>query len=367
LKISIILPNLAGGGAEKLAVYLANDWTLRGQKVELVLMKNEGEFLPLIPPSIDVFTLNVERLRSSIWPLRQYLVRNQPDVIWASMWPLTSVAVVAWLLAWRPGKIFLTDHIHLSISCSRELGLPLLALKSIMKMTYPLATGVTAVSKGVAADMTKLSGLSEDRIRVIYNPAAVGIPVKPVSTDVSKDLWGKGFNHRILSVGSFKLQKNHSLLISAFAKLPVELNAKLTILGEGGLRSSMERQIAELGLGNKISLPGFFKDPYPWFLSADLFVLSSDWEGFGNVIVEALECGVPVVCTDCPSGPSEILEAGRYGILVPVGDADAMAIAIKESLSQEHDRKALMNRAREFSIVRISDSYLDYFGLPLSV
>ena len=133
------------------------------------------------------------------------------------------------------------------------------------------------------------------------------------------------------------------------------------ILGEGDLRPAMERQIAELGLQDRVALPGFFQDPYPWFRSADLFVLSSDWEGFGNVIVEALECGVPVVSTDCPSGPAEILENGRYGRLVPVGDVDALANAIIVTLHETPDRQALMNRAKDFSVDKISDEYLSYF------
>ena len=118
--------------------------------------------------------------------------------------------------------------------------------------------------------------------------------------------------------------------------------------------------VTELGLQKRVSLPGFTRDPYPWFRSADLFVLSSRWEGFGNVIVEALECGVPVVSTNCPSGPDEILEDGRYGKLVPVQDPVALANAMVQSLNEVHDREALMRRAQDFSVRKISDEYLSY-------
>jgi len=362
-KISIILPNVYGGGAERLAIYLANDWHARGYFVEFVVLKLEGELLPLLSPAIRTTSLNVDRIRSSIWPLSKYLRLTRPDVIWVGMWPLTSAAVIAWLFARRPGKLYLIDHVQLSISCVRELCIPRLWLEIVMHATYPYATGVMAVSRGVAADVCSMSGFAEDRIKVIYNPAARGMAVKRSSIALREQMWGKGYSHHILTVGSFKSQKNHALLIRAFANIPRSLNAKLTIVGEGNLRRIMEEQIAELGLRDRVSLPGFFPDPYPWFLSADQFVLSSDWEGLPTVLIEALECGVPIVSTDCPSGPAEILENGRYGRLVPVGDADALAAAMIASLGNVSNRDALMNRAKDFSVDRISEEYLNYFGV----
>ena len=162
-------------------------------------------------------------------------------------------------------------------------------------------------------------------------------------------------------MGTLKEQKDHRTLIRAFARLSRDFNAKLTILGEGPLRAGLESLIAELGLQSRVSMPGFVVDPYPWLRSADLFVLSSQYEGFGNVIVEALECGVPVVSTDCPSGPAEILENGRYGRLVPVDDVVALATAMSASLAELHDREKLMKRATAFSVRNISDQYLSYF------
>jgi glycosyltransferase involved in cell wall biosynthesis len=363
-KISIVLPNLRGGGAERQAIYLANDWLTRGYQVELILMKSEGELFQLLSPGIQVTSLNADRIRHSIIPLRRQIKLSCPDVVWVNMWPLTSAAVISWLLADRQGKLFLIDHIQLSISCTRELGVTGGWLKFVMNSSYPFATGIMAVSKGVAADMCRLSSFADRQIKVIYNPAARGVTASPAPTEMREELWGKGFRHHILTAGSFKLQKNHIMLLNAFAKLPHSLNAKLTILGDGELRSAMEKHISELGLQGRVSLPGFYQDTNPWFRSADLFVLSSDWEGFGNVIVEAFECGVPVVSTDCPSGPAEIMEDGRYGRLVPVGDPDALASAMITSLSEAPDRVALMQRAKDFSVERISKEYLDYFGLP---
>jgi glycosyltransferase involved in cell wall biosynthesis len=131
------------------------------------------------------------------------------------------------------------------------------------------------------------------------------------------------------------------------------------LLGEGALRDELVRLAASEGVGGQVLMPGFVADPGPYFRSADLFVLSSDHEGFGNVILEALACGVPVVSTDCRSGPAEILAGGQFGRLVPVGDAAAMASAMREALDQDHDRAALRRRAAEFSVTRAADQYLE--------
>lgn len=359
-KISIVLPDLRGGGAERLHVYLANDWIKRGYSVEIVLMRKRGELLSLLSPEVTLVDLGVDRIRYLTRPLRNHLRQSRSDVVLSAMWPLTSATVIAWLLSGRHGRLILSDHNQLSVSCLRELKISPLFLKTLMRATYPFATGIVAVSQGVKEDLCRLGGFRDTQIKVIYNPAATGIsPHREVSA-VGDQLWGAGFKHHILSVGTLKVQKDHETLIRAFARLPSDLNAKLTILGEGPLRPRLENLITELGLNERVSMPGFATDPYPWFRSADLFVLSSQWEGFGNVIVEALECGVPVVSTDCPSGPAEILENGRYGKLVPVNDADALAAAMSASLAESHDREKLMNRAKAFSVRNISDEYLDY-------
>lgn len=363
IKITIILPDLRGGGAERLHVNLANYWVERGYSVEFVLMQKQGELLPLFSPRINVTGLRVDRIRGVILPLRNHLKQSRPDITITAMWPLTSASAIAWLLSGKQGRLFLSDHNQLSISCIKELKVSPLYLKLLMRATYPFASGVVAVSQGVKEDLRQLGGLSDDQVKVIYNPAAIGVSPHREISDVSEQLWGADYKNHILSVGSLIKQKDHATLIRAFAQLPSELEAKLTILGNGPLRGELDDLIVELGLQERVSMPGFVTDPYPWFRSADLFVLSSRWEGFGNVIVEALECGVPVVSMDCPSGPSEILENGRYGKLSPVGDITALAAVITQSLGETHDRDLLMKRASEFSVKRISDQYLSFFSI----
>ena len=356
--ICIILPDLRGGGAERLHVNLAHEWVRRGFTVEFVLMNRVGELLEIIHPDVCVSELKVKRSRFLLLPLRTYLKERRPDVVIAAMWPITVVTVLAWVLSGRHGRVFVSDHSHMSISAVQELKVPVVFLGASMRLIYPLATGIIVVSKGVRDDICKLSGISPSHFSVIYNPAAIGSSRGKFSADARVGLWGAGFRFHVVAVGTLKAQKDHSTLIKAFALIADRINAKLTIIGDGPLRSELEGLVRELGIGARVALPGFTIDPSPWYQTADLFVLSSRWEGFGNVIVEALECGLPVVSTDCPSGPSEILEDGRFGELVPVESPAELAAAIERSLEGDHDREVLVSRARDFSVAKVASEYL---------
>lgn len=359
-RITVILPDLGGGGAERLHVHLANDWVARGISVEFVLLRKQGALLSLLAPEVAVTGLGVGRIRDVIFPFAEHLRKSRPQVVLAAMWPLTSAAVFSWILSGRVGKLMLSEHENLSLSYIGQRRTKPFYLRNLIRFTYPLARGIVAVSRGVKEDLCFLGGLTPNAVRVIYNPAATGVSPLRESTVLQEQLWGNGFAKHILSVGRLSLQKDHANLIKAFAMLPKDLNVKLSIIGDGPLRAELSDLIFELGLQANVSLPGFTTNPYPWFRSADLFVLSSRWEGFANVIVESLECGVPVVSTNCPSGPDEILEGGRYGKLVPVQDSLALATAMIQSLNETHDRDALMLRARDFSVRKISGEYLSY-------
>ncbi len=359
-KVMIVLPNLAGGGAERLHVNLANDWIIRGIDIEFALLRKEGELIQLLDPNISVVDLNIDRIRNAVIPLAAHLRKTLPQVVLTAMWPLTSAVTLAWLLSGLKGKLYLSEHEHLTSSYIGQGRVKSSYLKTIVKLSYPLATGVITVSQGVKEDLCELGNLPEHKVRVIYNPAAIGIPADREAPTVKSQLWGVGVGFHILTVGRLAKEKDHASLIKAFALLPKDINAKLVILGEGPLRAELEALVTQLKLDSRVLLPGFMVDPYPWFQSADLFVLSSLWEGFGNVIVEAFECGLPVVSTNCPSGPAEILDDGKFGKLVPVNDPAALAAAIAESLKISHDRAVLKRRAQDFSVRKISDEYLSY-------
>lgn len=364
--ISILLPDLGGGGAERIVVNLANTWSSWGYKTEIVLMQHGGEFSVTVNPSVSVYCLNCPRIRTVPWALTRYLMERRPNVLLANMWPLTSTAVLAWYLAGRRGKIFLCDHIALSEHVKRDLRVPLLGVKALLRLSYPKATGLIVVSKGVARDIATISGLPEKSFKVIYNPV-VEEGQHPYlhyqkSSAIQFLLWGGEFRVHVLTVGSLKAQKNHRMLLHAFSKVAVKLDAALVILGEGDLRPILERDVEDLGLVGRVLMPGFHVDPSVWYREADLFVLTSDFEGFANVIAEALAWGIPTLSTDCPYGPSEILDGRRYGELAPVGDADAFASSICIALARRWDQRALQGRALEFSIPKQAQLYLDLFN-----
>lgn len=359
-----VLPNLVGGGAERVAINLAHAWVSFGHTAQFVLMERRGEFLDAVDPSIQVDSLDCSRLRQVPLPLTRYLRQCQPTVTLVHMWPLTSEAVLAWWLAGRPGKIVVCEHIGLSDHVKRDLSIPLSVACASLRLSHPHASGVIAVSNGAALDLAHLSGMSKQSIEVIYNPVVAD--KMPVLTDSFKSqmrrkLWGGDFCAHLLTVGSLKPQKNHRLLLEAFAEFAEKFNAALVILGEGGLRDELEQDVQELNLQGRVVMPGFHSDPSCWYQSADLFVLSSDFEGLPTVLIEALACGTPVVSTDCPHGPAEILDRGRYGRLVPVGDSAALVSAMKASLLEAHDHSALRRRAQAFAIPSIASQYLEYF------
>jgi glycosyltransferase involved in cell wall biosynthesis len=355
-RVAIVLPDLRPGGAERLHVNLAAEWLNRGVHVDFVLRQARGELLSLLPSTAEVMDLAAERVRNVPIPLARYLRKARPDALLAAMWPLTIVAPIAACLARFRGRVVVSEHSPLSRAYAHRGGLHGASLRCSQRWGYPLADARVAVSHGVADDLALTSGLPQHRFDVIHNPAALGKASVHGSMPLALQRVDRPL---ILTVGTLKKVKRHDLLIDAFSRLPADTGATLCILGEGGERTALERQIDVLGLSGRVFLPGFVSDPTPWYAHADLFVLSSDYEGFGNVIVEAMEQGVPVVSTDCPSGPREILCDGKYGRLVPVNDADALASAMQAALTEQPDKDLLKARARDFAVDRIADQYLD--------
>lgn len=357
--ISILMPNLKGGGAERVYVNLANNWIKKGYSIEFILMKNDGEFKNLLSDKIKITNLNVTKLRNTFFPLVRYFKKNIPEIILVAMWPLTSYSILAWLFSGKRGKLFVSDHVHLTTAASNEINVSKLYLKLFIKITYPFANGIITVSNGVKKNLIEIGNLNSSKIKVIYNPIFQEIKNSPKNISQIK-LWGGNFKHKLLSVGTLKKQKDHKTLIKAISYLPKDLDVKLVILGEGENRSKLTTLIKKLDLSDRVDLPGFTIDPEPWYNTADLFILSSLWEGFGNVLVEAMKYGLPLISTDCNSGPSEILENGKYGVLVPISDPKILSEAIKKSISKKHNKLKLKERAKYFSIEKASKSYIDF-------
>tara|TARA_R110002020_G_scaffold232883_3_gene444529 strand:+ start:15490 stop:16602 length:1113 start_codon:yes stop_codon:yes gene_type:complete len=351
-KIAIFLPNLKGGGAERVFVNLSNAFVQRGFDVDIVLIQKCGELLDSLDKKVNIINLDKKRIRQSFIPLTSYLKKNKPDAFITVMWPLTVLGTLAFRLSGCNGSVIVSDHNTLSLSTASFNKLKKTLLAKTIKHFYPLADIRLAVSNGVSADIKEFSGLENCNIDVIYNPVLM-------HSGNEFQSFPNRQRSRIINVGSFKAQKNQKLLIRAFAKIVYIVDAELVIIGDGPLRKSLEELVKELNLSNYVIIPGFKKDVTAEYRKSKLFVLSSDYEGFGNVLVEAMSVGTPVVSTDCKSGPREILADGKYGTLVPVGDVDALAQAMLDSLQQEHDVEALKRRAADFSVDKIAAQYLD--------
>jgi Glycosyltransferase len=353
-RIAVLLPDLRPGGAEKMRLHLARQWMERGFGVEFVLRRKQGELLQLVPEGASVVDLGVDRVRTMLGPLIRYLSAKQPDALLAAMWPMTVVAPLAARLSGFRGRVVVSEHNNMTAAYRNRGRGHGAMMRASMGLSYSLADAVVAVSEGVAQDLARLSRRDRSAFHVIYNPACtetiIPMPAEGAAAHGPKT---------VLTVGSLKTQKRHDLLLEAFARLPASVDAQLVVVGSGELRTALEDQARALGIGNKVVFAGYQADTRSWYAKADLFVLCSDYEGFGNVIVEALEMGVPVVSTDCPSGPREILADGRYGRLVPTGDIEALRDAILESLQTTHERMALRARALDFSVERVAGQYLD--------
>lgn len=340
-RAAICLPDMGGGGAERVALEIIDELIAAGHEVDLVLVRAAGALLELVPPEVRIVDLQASRMAGALLPLMRYFRRERPDALQVSMWPLTAIAILAHRLARSRARLMTSDHIAFSSVPRSERR----AFQLSATPLYPLADIRVAVSQGVADDLARLTGLNRSRILVIYNP--ISPPPTISSNAVVEALWG-GEGPRIIAVGSLKEQKNHALLVRAFARLRRD-NAKLMILGEGPLRPDLERLASDLGISEQVLLPGFKIDPWPFYASASLFVLSSDYEGFANVVLEAMAAGLPVVSTDCQSGPAEILDHGRFGALVPVGDEAALAAAMARALDDPGNPEPRQARAATFS------------------
>ena len=359
MKIAFILPDLRAGGAEKVCINLATDWIDKGHSITFVLMNRRGEYLKNISKKIKIVSFKKKKLRQIFFPLLGFFNYQKPDIILAQMWPLTSITVLAWLASFKIGKLFLVDHVHLSSSVEKEIFFPKKIFKIIVKITYLCVNKIIVVSKGVKRDLVQISDKLEPKIKVIYNPLIKEKKIKIKNkSSLRKKIWGKDTKYCILNVGSLKIQKDHFNLIEAFSLLKFHENCKLLIIGNGPLKNKLKKFVKSKNLDREVIFINFKSDLQKYYETADLFVSSSKWEGFSNVLAESLGHGLSVVSTNCKSGPSEILKRGKYGDLVPIENPKKLALAISKSLQKKHDKNLLIKRSEDFTISKISNKYL---------
>jgi glycosyltransferase involved in cell wall biosynthesis len=348
-RLSLFLGSLAGGGAERTMLLLAGRFAAAGHAVDLVAARAEGAYRDAVPAGVRVVDLAAPRMLAAVPRLVRYLRTERPAALLATTDAANLVALLARRLAGVPLRLVIRQSEAVSPSLAASERLRDRWRVWPMRWLYPQADAVIAISAGVADDLAARTGLRRDAIAVIHNPVDVA-RVQALAAQPPEHPWlCDGGPPVVLGVGRLVRQKDFATLLHAFAALRADRPARLLILGEGPERDALEALAVRLGVAEVVGLPGFAANPFAAMARAGVFALSSRWEGFGNVLVEALACGCPVVSTDCPSGPAEILEGGRWGALVPPGDAGALAAVLGDALARPGDADARRARARAFA------------------
>ena len=355
--IALYLPNLHGGGAERMMVNLSRGFAQRGVHIDLVLAAVEGPYLAHVPSDVQVVDLASSGVMSSLPKFVRYLRRARPQTLLVTLNHAAVVALLAVRFAGVPTRVFVRESNMMFPGDVKSLKVK--TLRFSVKRLYPWAAGHIGVSEGVSRDVQRFASVSPEKVHTIYNPVVTDDLKQQAQAPLNHPWFSADAPPVLLAAGRLTKQKDYPTLIRAFAEVRALRPARLMILGEGEQRAELEALIAALGLQGDVSLPGFVDNPFAYMAQADLFVLSSAWEGLPGVLIQAMACGCPVVSTDCPSGPREILEGGRYGPLVPVGDVQGLADAALRTLERNVSSAELKARASDFSVGAISDQYLE--------
>jgi len=401
-RVAFLLDNLNGGGAERVILGIASGFSDLGYQVDLLVCELRGELRDSIPDGVNLVVLAPVARLAGLWDalsshwggvgkilsyiastrkiprsfvfiraISEYLKAQHPSVLLAALPKSNINAVLAVALAGVDTRVFLGAQIFLSIRHRQGLELGSGQFHKMIPLAqhcYAKAEGIIASSRGVADDASAFLGLNPERVHFVYNPVYVNGLAKLMDEPVQHPWFMPGAPPVLLGIGRLVEQKNFPLLVKAFARVRQHIDVRLVIIGgdqsssdQMAHRQQLQMLAAELGVGDDVELIGYKSNPYPYLKAARLFVLSSSYEGFGNVLIEAMLAGCPVVSTDCPSGPSEILNGGQYGLLVPVDDPESMAEAILASLATEPQREKLRQRGREFSLERAVGEYHQIF------
>lgn len=361
--VAIFVSFSGQGGVERMVLNLADGIRRQGHAVDLVLVKARGAHAAEFPAGVRVVHLDARHTWSALPALMRYLRSEPPAALLAAKDRAIRVAVVA--RAFAGARTRLVGRLGTTVSAALEgRGWVRRRLWYLgMRLFYRHADCIVAVSQGVADDLRAITGLPAQRVPVVRNPV-----ITPALHARAAEPSGHPWLDRpglpvIVAAGRLTRQKDFPTLLRAFARVRAARPCRLVVLGEGKDRAALERLAQSLGIDADFALPGFVGNPHSYTAKAALFVLSSAWEGSPNALTEALALGVPVVATDCPSGPREILAGGRYGRLVAVGDDAALAAAILDTLAHPLPAQTLKEAVREYGADASARCYLEVLGL----
>lgn len=361
-RIVFHVPSLRGGGAERVFVLMANEMARRGHEVTLFTWNGEGPNAALRSDAVHLVDLGIAirgdgfgkpATLSGLWRSAGFYRRLKPDAVFSAPEFANLITALALGLGFSGARFFPSFHAAASIP-SNDFGSKLAVLLS--GLVAARATKAVAVSAGVGRDIAA-RGVPAAKVVVINNPLPPAMARPGQTYPFEAELRGLGDGPVIATAGRLVGVKDHTTLLRSFAVLLRSRPARLVLFGDGPLRAELEAESRTLGIASRVLFAGYVNDPAACYAAADLFVLSSTSEGFGNVLIEAMAAGVPVVSTDAPHGPREILGDGRYGTLTPVGDAEALAAAMAAMLDRPTEAAVLAARAADFEVERIGDRY----------
>jgi glycosyltransferase involved in cell wall biosynthesis len=362
-RVAFFLGSFGGGGIERITACLAHNFVKLGVEIDLILNRDDPTHLWQMPVETRIVDLKTPNLYLSLPGLVRYLKQERPTVLLAADHYLNEIALLAKLIARVPLRLVVAEHNQLSKTARNATKLKGRLAPLFARFLYPWADGIIAVSEGVAKDLAATASLPLARIETIYNPV-INLQMLEKAKEPVAHPWfsSEAEIPVILGVGKLEQQKDFPNLIRAFAKVRQVQPARLAILGWGPDRPELETLIQTLGLQDDVDLPGYVQNPYAYMARSAVFVLSSAWEGLPTVLIEAMALGIPVVSTDCESGPAEILADGKYGDLTPVADSDALAAAILRVLSGRV-KSIDSSWLAQFDVETATQKYLNILGI----
>ena len=363
-RLAIFVSFSGTGGVERVAHNLLQGLSAHDIEVDLLAVVAKRGWLPAIPwPNIRVIDLGVKHSQMALPALVRYLRKERPAVLMVAKDRAIRTAILAHWLAGVETRLVGWLHMNMSGYLKDKSPWQRWLRTAPMRWLFPWLDLIIGVSEGVVEDTVHVTGIPRERMAALPNPVIT--PDVYAKSEVSPGhpwLEAPASPPVILGVGRLSPEKDFATLIRAFHLVRKQRECRLIIIGEGPLRPALEKLIAGLGLQDSIALPGHTKNPYAYMKRAALLAFSSIAEGSGNVLIEAMALGVPVVSTDCPYGPSETLAGGKYGALVPVGDHEALAKAMLDTLAKPLPAKTLQDAVAGFSVESSTRRYLEVLG-----